>query len=331
MQYFQRFLKKFMPITIIAGIMCSTSPAMAAFCGLGSIPVACVADGLVCLNESAGLWACKGSSAKGTDGRCKTVTTYDVYVGNSSTSIGYFKACETAQYSQSGATRYAACESGATAYQVDVTLDNTTTFKAYGCCGSGTSKTNETIPNLTTPRGTRTTTTSGQTFTGVKYKKTSAMFESEAGTRSCTSNATSTYSCTCNEGFKVQNQGTSSCNCDAYASGYSCYVKSCTGTRQGATTTFVGNHYISDDRKSCAACPTGTESTISAANKIYYSGGTGPVVWTGRVGEQISNSAFTKIGVTSCYQPTGSASTPNSFQDGNGNTFTLSSNCNYTE
>ena len=40
MQYFQRFLKKFMPITIIAGIMCSTSSAMAAFC-MGNPVVTC--------------------------------------------------------------------------------------------------------------------------------------------------------------------------------------------------------------------------------------------------------------------------------------------------
>lgn len=147
---------------------------------------------------------------------------------------------------------------------------------------------------------------------------------------SCPS-STYTAQCTCNDGFKVQNQGTTSCNCNAYESGYSCYVASCTGTRQGLTTTFVGNHYISDDRKSCAACPTGTESTVSAANKIYYSGATGPVVWTGRVGEQIGNSAFVKIGVANCYQPAGAAISPNVFKDGNGNAFSLSQSCHYTE
>lgn len=295
------------------------SSAMAAFCGLTVYPTACAAGNLVCLSERASLWACKMSTSLADDGRCLYKSTYNVYSGTSGTSIGYFTACETVSNSSRGAS----CVSGATGYPVTLTFDGST-FDAYGCCGTGTSSTTVTIPNLNTPRGTRTTTTTGRMFTSVKYKRTDDRFEMTANTSAsnCPSNGSSTYVCSCNTGFKEQNQGTSSCNCDAYAPGYSCYVASCTADSGNAT-----QRYISDDRKSCELCPTGSEDDIDPENQVMSMlGGASGAGYT-----DFNVTQSSKVGKTSCYKFGGTHPMSGTWKDGNGNTFSFSQSCYYTE
>lgn len=259
-------------------------------------------------------YACPSESTKT---GCNRYVTYTIYNSGSSAALGKATSCENS-------TRTGhACE--VDAMHNWFTQTNTYTYgtssidmQVWGCCVKGAVR----EQTLSISRGKRIT----------SYNPISVVGGTGTAVDVCgTARINQQYECECNTGFKVQSQGSSSCNCDAYASGYSCYVASCTGNQQGVSSQYVGNHYISDDRKSCTACPTGTESTILAANKIYYSGGTGPMVWTGRVGEQINNSAFAKIGIASCYQPVGTAMAPNEFQDGNGNAFTLSQSCHYTE
>lgn len=75
----------------------------------------------------------------------------------------------------------------------------------------------------------------------------------------CTNCPATTYSCSCNTDYAVQNQGTSSCSCSVYCSAGKYYNNgSCTVCASGTYKESAGN-------TSCTACPSSGKTTGTTA------------------------------------------------------------------
>lgn len=250
-------------------------------------------------------YACPSESTKT---GCNRYVTYTIYNSGSSAALGKATSCENS-------TRTGhACEVDAmhnwfTQTKTYTYGTSSIDMQVWGCCVRGAVQ----EQTLSISRGKRIT----------SYNPISVVGGTGTAVDVCgTARINQRYECECNTGFKVQNQGTTSCNCDAYASGYSCYVASCTAD-SGTNI----QRYISDDRKSCELCPTGSEDDIDPENQVMsLVGGASGAGYT-----DFSVTKSSKVGKTSCYKfgtdhPMGAT-----WKDGNGNTFSFSQSCYYTK
>ncbi len=140
-------------------------------------------------------------------------------------------------------------------------------------CVLCSSASNTTSSSVAITGGTRTTTCNGK-YTGGPSNNTTV------GSSKCTGCSSQTYSCSCNSGYTVQNQGTASCSCVASSSGgdddggYTCPTtqryESC---KPGYYMTYNGVYNgVPQYGNECTVCPTGCSCAGGTANKVCASG-----------------------------------------------------------